>query len=153
MYSDSGYYALKQFGMSGIKLFFLPRLIRRSIRGSACSHGIGRLDRVEVLEWAKKDVQAVADVLGNKRFMMSDEQLYLVDCSAFGTLGTLLYSFPSDTPLRAWIEEELPMLAHYVDRVRDRLFPDWNELISADSIAAERQRARRAPVQAPLVTI
>ena len=49
------------------------------------------------------------------------------DCTMFGHLVQFVY-IPMDIPQKAYIQENCPNLAKFVDRMKDLLWPDWEEM-------------------------
>nr|KAG5686194.1 hypothetical protein BaRGS_012412 [Batillaria attramentaria] len=57
---------------------------------------MGRHSREEVLEIARKDLTAIADFIGQKKFLMGDEPCE-TDCAVFGQLSQLYWHCPVQT--------------------------------------------------------
>lgn len=78
----------------------LPR-VRQSVLGQMWGHGIGRHTIDDVWHIGKKDVSALADVLGTKPFLMGDHPTS-VDATAYAMLAQLQAGLPS--PVRDHIK-------------------------------------------------
>lgn len=135
---------LKELGYAGWSLYLAPRFQRRSVKRNAWAHGIGRLAEEHVLDIAERDTAAIAAILGHKHFLLNDDRPQLADCALFGLLAALLHSFPDDMPLVLTVRRHHPRLVQYVERVKQRLFPDWDELVQVPVIDAGTQRTRRS---------
>ena len=77
----------------------VPMLVRRNMRRQLWDHGLGRHSRDEIMTLGIADLDAVADFLGDKPFLMGD-QATTVDATAYAFLANLLW-VPLDSPLRA----------------------------------------------------
>tara|TARA_R110002050_G_C8783137_1_gene501427 strand:+ start:176 stop:427 length:252 start_codon:yes stop_codon:yes gene_type:complete len=73
----------------------------------------------------EKDLQAVADLLGGRKFFYGDDISH-VDCVIFGFLLFWLSPFP--TPVQAQVFKHPPLLGYY-DRCLQELYPE-NEITS-----------------------
>ncbi|WP_375462366.1 glutathione S-transferase family protein [uncultured Methylobacterium sp.] len=96
-------------------------VIRRSVRKAARAQGFGRHAKAEVERLGIRAVEAAADLLGDKP--------YLLGATISGSDATL-YAFSAhllcpvfDTPLRAAVEGRANLVA-YVDRMHARFYPD-----------------------------
>ena len=109
--------------------FVLP-LVKMKIKCDGATQtkaqGIGRHTNEELLELGKKDTKAISDFLENKPFLMG-EKISEVDCTVFAFLVCLFYSTPEKDLLRMYVENELPNLRKYVDRLKNQYWPDWEE--------------------------
>jgi glutathione S-transferase len=104
-------------------------LIRRRMHGGLAFHGLGRHTSAEVHGFGHKDLAALATLLGDKPYMLGD-QPSSVDATVFGILAGTLYG-PFDVPERTWIRDDFPNLRAYVERMRARVWPDWDALCAA----------------------
>jgi len=97
----------------------LPTLVRRRMRHALWAQGLGRHDTEELLGFAREDLQALADLLGEAPFF-GGELPCSADAAAYGTLANLLLC-SLDTPLNR-LAHEFPVLAAYCDRLRERVW-------------------------------
>lgn len=90
-------------------------------------HGIGRHTEEEMADIAGKDLRALSAILGSKQFLMGD-RITAVDCVVFGHLCQVAYV---DMPYshKQLLQGDCANLQDYIDRVRDQLFPDWDEIV------------------------
>jgi glutathione S-transferase len=94
-------------------------LARRAVRAQLCGHGLGRHSTEEVLAIGRRDLDALAILLRDKRYFMSDEATG-VDAVAYGMLANLL-----GTPLRTPVTEAARShanLAAFVERFAARYY-------------------------------
>jgi len=89
-------------------------------------HGLGRHSLDEVAEFSYQDLDALSTLLGDKPFF-NGESPTTIDCTIFGHLVQFVY-LPLDIPQKAYIKENCPNLAQFVDRMRETFWPDWQEL-------------------------
>ncbi|CAG0879610.1 unnamed protein product [Darwinula stevensoni] len=92
------------------------------------AHGLGVHTSKEIEEFGQSDLQVLSDLLGEKDFFFGDKPA-LLDVVAFSVLAQFLF-FDKDTPfpLRTWLEENTPNLQAFVNRMKDRYYPDWDEM-------------------------
>ena len=96
--------------------------VRRAYRKALKLQGIGRHEANERLEFARRDLQAISDILADKPFLFG-EQPHGADASvgAF-VIGVLAKGIA--TPLRDAAEAIINFPA-YGERIRKRYFPDF----------------------------
>jgi glutathione S-transferase len=68
-------------------------LIRRQVRKSLHGHGLGRHSQAEIVRLATRDVDAIADYLGQKPFFMGSDPTG-VDATMFAFAAGILYADP-----------------------------------------------------------
>ncbi|KAL3889900.1 hypothetical protein ACJMK2_002220 [Sinanodonta woodiana] len=100
-------------------------LIDRRTRRNTYYHGIGRHTPKEVTQILTDDVQALSDILGEKKYMFGDVPTE-VDCAVFGQLTQLLWCVP-DCDAKHFITENCPNLVEYCERIKNQFWPDWDE--------------------------
>lgn len=128
VYTNDGREMVRTMGFGAIAAYFVTMMITRSIRNEAHGHGIGRLSQEQVTDSFMRDSQAVTDYLGDKPFLLGDEP-HLVDCTAFGVFCEVLYGTPPGMVLAEALRTNMPTLVQYVDRMKERFYPDWDELL------------------------
>ena len=105
--------------------FIVPRVVRRQLKAQIMGHGIGRHTDAEIVELGTRSLDAAADFLGHKAYMMGPEPSGL-DATAFAFLaGALCPLF--ETPLRAAAERH-DNVKGYVARMAERFYPDYAEM-------------------------
>lgn len=107
---------------------FARFLISPKVRKAAWGQGIGRHSREEVLEIARRDLQAIADFMGQKKFLMGDEPSE-TDCAVFGMLSQMYWHAPTQT-IGGMFSEQFPSLGAYCERMKTTFWPDWNDCIT-----------------------
>lgn len=103
---------------------FAPPLFRRRVARDVWGHGVGRLPEAEIHAQGRRDVDAVADVLGDRPYLLGDDP-HGADATAFGFLASYLWC-PIPSPVKDRIEERRGLVA-YCERMRDRFFPELAE--------------------------
>ena len=102
-------------------------------------HGIGRHSLEEIAEFSFKDLDALSNLLGDKPFFNGDDPT-VIDCTMFGHLVQFVY-MPMDIPQKKYIKENCPNLQLFVDRMRENLWPDWNEMCDGNCMDGKRAAA------------
>ena len=96
----------------------VPWVIRRGVQKSLHGQGIARHTKEEIVEIGRRDLQAVADYLGDKAFIAGDQP-----CAADTTVFAFLASFadaPHPSPLREWVTGHEKVIS-YLKRMKARL--------------------------------
>ncbi len=99
---------------------FITGKIRKKVRNSMHSQGVGRHTVAEQLTRADKDIKAIMVLLGEKPFLFGDTPT-AADASAVGVLSAMAGS-PTKTMLSERINTDMPLIA-YLKRVREALYP------------------------------
>jgi len=103
---------------------FVIRMVRGKVRKSLAAHGIGRHSQAEIDDLARRDIEALATLLGDKPCLLSQEPTG-VDATAFAFIaGSLCKRF--ETKLRTAAEAHANLVA-YRDRMLARFFPDFRK--------------------------
>ena len=107
-------------------------LVRRQVRKSLHAQGMGRHSPEEKVRLAVRDVDAIADYLGDKRYFMGSEPSS-VDATLFAfAIGILCPLF--ETPIRTAAERH-DNLRRYVGRMTARYYPGLKELAGCEAAA------------------
>ena len=99
--------------------WILPPLARRGLRAELRGHGMGRHDVAEIHAIACRDVDALADWLDDKPYLLG-EQPRSIDASAYAFLANLLWA-PVESPIRRHAQAR-PVLEAYCQRMKARYF-------------------------------
>ena len=117
---DDGYAAIRgEFKkmLPGIVVSY----IRRGVIKKAWAQGTGRHTPDEVAAMGKADFDAVAELLGDKPFLLGD-QPRTADSAVYAFVEAIL-GFPVDSPLKAAVAAH-PNLVAYRQRIRERWWSD-----------------------------
>ncbi|XP_031630726.1 failed axon connections isoform X2 [Contarinia nasturtii] len=94
------------------------------------AQGIGVHKPEEIEEFGKNDLKVLSDILADKPFYFGDEPTIL-DVVSFAVLSQFNFiSKEVNFPLRDYITEICPNLIGHVSRIKERCFPDWDEICS-----------------------
>ncbi|WIM14260.1 glutathione S-transferase family protein [Enhydrobacter sp.] len=97
-------------------------LVRRNMRKILRLQGLLRHSDDEIMEAARRDWQAVLEVMGDGPFFFGDEPAG-VDAILFGTLATSLLT-PVPSPVRDFLGTQ-PRLLAYTHSMKARFFPEF----------------------------
>jgi glutathione S-transferase len=111
---------------------FLVPMIRRQVRRALHGQGMGRHSPEEIVALGTRSIDATADFLGTKPFLMGSEPTG-VDATAFAFIAGLLCPV-FETRLRTAAERR-DNLRRYVGRMTIRLYPDRSELAGCQAAA------------------
>lgn len=100
----------------------------RSAGRKVKAQGLGVHSGEEILEFGKQDLSVLEESLGGKQFFFGDKPSNL-DIIAFANLSQIAYIDKSvDYELRDWMAENCPGLMALLTRVKERCYPDWDEM-------------------------
>jgi glutathione S-transferase len=111
---------------------FLVPMIRRQVRRALHGQGMGRHSPEEIVALGTRSIDATADFLGTKPFLMGSEPTG-VDATAFAFVAGLLCPV-FETRLRTAAERR-DNLRRYVGRMTVRFYPDRSELAGCQAAA------------------
>lgn len=74
--------------------YLLVKYFNRHYTKLAWAHGVGRHDKETVKSWLLKDVSAVAEILGDNKFLLGEDPC-VEDACVFGCLSQLLWGYQS----------------------------------------------------------
>ncbi len=108
---------------------FVFNMLVKTIGKQTHAQGIGRHGKDEVAKLAQQDLKALSDLLGDKPFIMGNE-VSEVDPTAFAFLCLAFAGVEDDdSPIHKYAREELPNLKAYFERVKEKYYSDWDELL------------------------
>jgi glutathione S-transferase len=105
--------------LPGLVQPFIAPIARRGVRGQLKGHGLGLHSEDEIHGVGLRDLAAIADVLGDKPFLLGDEPTE-VDAVAYGLLPNIML-----VPLASPVKDAAlarPNLVAYVERMRSRYY-------------------------------
>jgi glutathione S-transferase len=118
-------------------------LVKSMLRGMNAKrlhgHGIGRLSRQQIVEFAIRDVDALAAILGDKPFLVGDKPC-AADGFVFGIVTAILTP-PLDSPIRVAMQQHANLVA-YRDRITSLYFTG-QQIPVAKGAQADASSARR----------
>lgn len=97
----------------------VPVLARRAMKQQMQGHGMGRHSRDEIYALGCRDVAAIADVLGEREFLLGD-QPGTIDATGYAFLANLLW-VPVDSPVAAEAKKHANLEA-YCQRMKARYY-------------------------------
>lgn len=97
----------------------IPNMARKTMRKNLYAHGMGRHSDAEILAIATRDINALADFLGDKPFMMGGQPSSL-DAIVYSFAANLLWG-PGDWPGKA-VAQARPNLLAYCERMKARYY-------------------------------
>ncbi|WP_454710567.1 glutathione S-transferase C-terminal domain-containing protein [Cupriavidus nantongensis] len=97
------------------------RLVRYKVRKTLWGQGLGRHSEEDLVALASKGVTSIADILGDKRYLMGDQPCG-ADATLFAFAGSLLCPV-FDTPIRTAAEGHANLVA-YMARMRAEFYPE-----------------------------
>lgn len=95
---------------------FVPDLVRKAIVGKLKTMGWLAHSKEEIYSQGRQDIEAIADFLGEKKFLMGDKPSS-VDATAYAFLANTLRP-PIASPIKAAISG-CPSLIMYIDRMEE----------------------------------
>jgi glutathione S-transferase len=98
----------------------LAPIARRGVRSQLKGHGIGGHTREEIADIGKRDIDALAGILGNQSWYFGDEPTE-TDVVVFSVLANI-YDVDFISPLKPVIARHANLLA-FIGRFRERFYP------------------------------
>ena len=92
------------------------------------SHGIGRHSEQDVFGIAERDLLAVSEILGQKKFLFGEKPC-LADAALFGFVAGFIWDSP-DSPYGMLTKSKATNLVKHAERMTEMYYPDWDEIIS-----------------------
>ncbi|CAJ0955548.1 unnamed protein product, partial [Mesorhabditis belari] len=103
--------------------------------------GVGNLSNEDLMEVMRRDVKALADLLGDRQFLFGS-RMTLADCSIFGHLASTYY-LPFPQLIQELLDKEHINLRDYVERIRETIYSDIARPERIDIVKAGVEAARR----------
>lgn len=108
-------------------LNFIIKLKFKGKKKAAIGHGIGVHKPEEIYEFGERDLEVLNESLGDKSYFFG-EQPRVLDCVVFCHLVQFLHGQGDKFPPKVFLEEKCPQLVAYVERIKDKYWPDWEEM-------------------------
>ena len=119
----------KLFGQLFLPLKYLVfYMIRRKVWKDLWSHGIGRHTEQEIYGIAERDLLAVSEILGQKKFLFGDKPC-LADAGLFAFIACSAWELPA-SPFAKIIRTKATNLGEHAQRMKELYYPDWDRIIS-----------------------
>jgi len=107
--------------------FFFKRHLKAAAK-KVRAHGIGVHKPEEIEEFGHNDLKVLSDLLADKPFFFGEAPTQL-DVVAFANLAQVAFMDKEVSyALRDWMVENCSNLVEFCTRVKDRAFPDWDEM-------------------------
>ena len=106
----------------------MAHCIRRKIRRDLWGHGIGRHSEQELYGIAERDLLAVSEMLGQKKFLFGEKPC-LADVGLFAFIAASAWDCPG-SPFDELTKSKAQNLHAHAQRMRELYYPDWDEIIS-----------------------
>ncbi|CAI4232979.1 unnamed protein product [Auanema sp. JU1783] len=104
--------------------------------------GLGKHTRQEQIEIGSDDLKAISKYLGAKHYLTGFKPTR-IDATLFGVLAQVVYA-PYESEHLDLIKTECPNLMEYVERIKNRYWPDWGDATTKFSIDSDwKKRPRR----------
>ncbi|RXG52531.1 hypothetical protein Avbf_07698 [Armadillidium vulgare] len=118
--------ALMEF--SFFEFLFMKSLIKK-IRKTLWLQGIGRHSDHEKIEIVRKDIEAISNYLGTKKFLNGDIPCE-TDCSLFGFLCQCVWGMPG-SPFEAMVKSKLFKIVNIIVNMKKKKhkYPTYNALL------------------------
>ena len=110
-----------------IKYLALNR-VKRNLNKQLWSHGIGRHTEQELYGIAERDLLAVSEILGPKKFLFGDKPC-LADAAIFAFIVACAWDIPG-SPIGQLTKSKAKNLDKHAQRMKELYYPDWDEIMS-----------------------
>lgn len=102
-------------------------LFSSSMKKAFYIKGVGRFSEQEVLFFLYRDLQALADLLGKKPYLLG-AQATTYDAAVFSVLTQALCACAPEVEVH--VREKHDNLVQYFDRMKGKYWADWNEVLA-----------------------
>lgn len=110
--------------------------IKSKIRRDLWSHGMGRHSEQDLYGIAERDLLAVSEILGQKKFLFGEKPC-LADVALFAFIAASAWDCPL-SPFDVLIKSKAQNLDSHARRMKEMYYPDWDEIISKKLTKSER---------------
>ena len=109
----------------------IARHITKRIKRDLWGHGMGRHSEQELYGIAQRDLQAVSEILGQKKFLFGDKPC-LADVALFAFVAASTWDLP-ESPFDELIKTKAQNLHTHAQRMKELYYPDWDEITSRNA--------------------
>jgi glutathione S-transferase len=100
---------------------FVPYVLRKKVKKQLVGQGFGLHSRDEIYQIGKENIQALSQILGEKKYIMGD-QFSSVDAVVFGALANIIWH-PIESPIKKFGNEK-SNLVNYCKRIQQEMYPE-----------------------------
>lgn len=93
-------------------------------------NGYARMSKEDIIDIAKKDLNALNTLIGKKKYLFSDSEPCDADFAIFGVCSQI--KFNDRGPINHHLITECPHLNRQIDNIKEAYWKDWNEVIGAN---------------------
>jgi len=133
------------FPVKAVNKFITKRVVKM-IGNQPKAQGIGRLKKEAVLKMAEDDLETVSIALGDKPFLLGNEPSD-VDAVVFGFLALATYLGPLNQEIPKILGKFDNLKAH-TERMKEKFWPDWDELCEAAAAAKKKEEEKPEAAEA-----
>jgi len=126
---------------------FVTKRVVKMIGNQPKAQGIGRLKKDEVMKMVEDDLETVSLALGEKPFVLGNEASE-IDAVLFGFLACIMYLGPLNHQIPKILDKFSNLKAH-TERMKEKLWPDWDELLETAAKKNEPPAAKATAAPAP----
>ncbi|GMR52825.1 hypothetical protein PMAYCL1PPCAC_23020, partial [Pristionchus mayeri] len=119
--------------------FLTKRFIKRVAHDRAQAQGMGAHSTAELRKIAMEALESISVFLADKPYFGGDRPTTL-DATMFGHLAGLLYIPSSDDHFTRVMKDTYPNLGQFVERVKEKYWPDWEETCSTMNMNTHLQK-------------
>ena len=103
-------------------------MVQRKVGKYLWNHGIGRHTEQELFKIAERDLLAVSEILGPKKFLFGDKPC-LADAGLFAFIAGSAWDCP-ESPFAELTKTKLKNLEKHAQRMKELYYPDWDKIIA-----------------------
>lgn len=103
-------------------------MLQRKCKKDLWAHGIGRHSEQDVYGIGERDLLAVSEILGNKKFLFGEKPC-LADAALFAFIAAIAWDCP-ESPFALLTKSKAKNLDVHAKRMKELYYPDWDEIIS-----------------------
>ena len=109
--------------------YLLYYMFQRRFKKDLWSHGMGRHSEQELYGIAERDLLAVSEILGQKKFLFGEKPC-LADAAVFAFVCGATWDCPQSPFAELTAKTKAQNLQRHAQRMKELYFPDWDDIIS-----------------------